>query len=334
MQPTGRAAGVTASAIVTFLGSGFTLLLALGTCLPLMLRPTDFPAESATPSPINIRTTLMLCVVFYLALAGWGFVTGGGLLRLRAWARTSILIFSGLALFFSLCGGLGGYIAMRLMPASPGGPSPAAVAGIMLAIMAVPGAIAIWWLIYFNLRSVRELFGGHRTSEQYTPEDGSTETPYSGPRRPISITVIAWMNLLGTPTMAWLLWKGYPAYLFGAMFEGLTAKAIYVTYMLIGLYVGIGLLNLWPHARLAAIWLGVIGVMSGISFELLPGRDERLLRILARTPVVAPHPFSPEQMLPFTRVSMASGWLVALVIVWILIRQKRTFAAGANRQAS
>jgi hypothetical protein len=109
--------------------------------------------------------------LFALLCAAWGISTFVGLLRMRNWARVSIMIIGGciaaLSLFELFC-----CILVQMMVASGGFPqnansanlaatSPAALQGIFLFgdVMCVTiAAVGIWWIVYFARRKTRAAF--------------------------------------------------------------------------------------------------------------------------------------------------------------------------------
>ena len=72
-----RSTGITVTAVLAFVGGGFTVLVALGTALMSVLM-SNSRASYALP-----RSFLLLAVVYYSGAAFWAIATGVGLLRLR-----------------------------------------------------------------------------------------------------------------------------------------------------------------------------------------------------------------------------------------------------------
>src|SRR5262245_21490604 len=169
----GRPAGVTASAVVTFLGSALALL-----CGGILI------AASRQPGPGGGAVAVIVGVVFvgFAALGTW---TGIGLLRLRPWARTSIVVFAGFLAAVSAFS----VIAVVFMPATPGVDAGqqatlSALRPLVAAIYLLPLGIGVWWLLYFNRPSARAAFGARHE-------------PSAPPRRPLSISILGWFGILG-----------------------------------------------------------------------------------------------------------------------------------------
>jgi Zn-dependent protease len=145
-----RPVGVMATAICTFLGSlamiGFFVLTSA------ML----FTSRPKTASPSGATFGLAILPAMFGVLGAWGIITGIGLLRLRTWARISILVFSGLLAFTGLAAGA----LMLLAPLPPKLPhNYATVHTLWTLVYAAFGLLGTVWLYYFNRRATREAFG-------------------------------------------------------------------------------------------------------------------------------------------------------------------------------
>jgi hypothetical protein len=91
-----RSMGVTLSAVLVFLGSALTL------CLGVLMVFGSLALREQQPQIAAMRYILYGVDAVYIALAVWGFATGVGLLRLREWARISMIVFSLLLLLCTL----------------------------------------------------------------------------------------------------------------------------------------------------------------------------------------------------------------------------------------
>jgi len=155
-----RFAGITISAVVVFLGCALAVLFVgfMGLGIALM----SVQAGQAPPVPLFMPFAMGM-IVLTLALAGWGIASGVGLLKLREWARVSMLIFSGLLIFFTLPAGL--VFAWIRFPVPSDAQDPEFTARIMslthIFISLVYFSLAAlggFWLYYFLKKSVREQF--------------------------------------------------------------------------------------------------------------------------------------------------------------------------------
>ena len=196
-----RSIGVTFSAIVSLLGSALTLGLGvLVIFLLFFFAPTraNFSGVASAPKAIFVMGALV-----YILPAIWGIITSIGLFCLKNWARISILVFS---VILILMGALVGLI-MLLMPL-PAAPAGAATQSTMTGIRLVMGAfwfgiagIGVWWLILFTRPKVKAQFAA--PTPAYPIGEGlQSATPAligqaRSSARPLSITIIAWLLLVG-----------------------------------------------------------------------------------------------------------------------------------------
>jgi len=334
MQRKERTAGITFAATIIFLGSGFTLLMSVATVVGgiYLLRR---PPSSAEIGPIpNLNFSLGIALVLYSALSAWGIATGIGVLKLRPWARASVLVFGALMLFTSIFSVLGLALIGPMLPVRAGSPPPAAVWRVLLGVMAIPALVGAWWLVYFNLRSVREQFAEYATTGHYSATDGSAKTLFLGPQRPISITLIALLYLMGVPGLMLAPLRGFPVVLFGVVIYGAAARAIYLIYLPVCIYAGIGLLKLKPPARLLAIGLSVLHLLSGICSVFLPGSEERMEAVLAGMHLALPGVLPLSTLWPLIRIASVVGFLISLVILWALVRAHEAFIPSRTQQTA
>jgi hypothetical protein len=141
--------------------------------------------------------------LFTLICAAWGFFTMTGLIRMRNWARISVMIIGGCIAAFSLLevfGCIVMQIAMKNMVLPPDAGStnlapnnPAAMQGLFLfvaAMFACIAAIGIWWLVYFALRRTRDAFKAVRLESNLSgPAQLNPATPITdfGVAQPLDI---------------------------------------------------------------------------------------------------------------------------------------------------
>ena len=152
-----RSAGVTISAVVAFVGSGFSLLVVGLVALSFVI------GSVARPMPRGIGHFQASGAVFYLGFAAWRIASGAGLLKLREWARISLLVFAVLLAFGSIVAAL--VMLFIPMPVASNDPNTQLTAHVMPMIRIGSvllyggfGALGVWWLYYFNKRSVRDEF--------------------------------------------------------------------------------------------------------------------------------------------------------------------------------
>jgi len=329
MERPNPSTGVTASAIVTFVGSSLVILLALLTISPILLVRL-FPSASARAQmPPYVTSTVEITALFYLALASWGFATGVGLLRLRAWARASILVFSCLEVLSMVCAAFGVFVASHLVNLPNRPPDFETVMRIGAVALGLLALVGVWWLVLFNLKSVRAQFDESGVAGTYGEGSDTAQARAMRSNRPLSISVIAILYLLALPSMVLGLVRGYPAMLGGYVFEGASARLIYVLSGAVSVSVGIGLLKLKPWARLCAIGLSVFYFVSSVLMAFIPGSTEKMLASLAKMDPRLAQPYVTQLMSSTIRFAWIFGCVGALVFVWFLVRNKAAFTQAS-----
>ena len=285
-----RSTGITVTAVLAFVGGGFTVLLALGTALMAGLM------SKSLASPALPRSFLLLAVVYYSGAAFWAIATGVGLLRLREWSRISQLIFSTLLVL----GAIGTVAVMFFIhfPAPPNDANPAFTAQIMSGVKAATiifygmlGVLGVWWLYYFNTSLIRAQFRAPRfisapafsaaTMPAFNVPLGTPPgsfilpPPATASTRPVSISVIAVLLLVGSASLPFSLLYRAPVLLFGFLVSGWRAYLIVAVLGLANLAAGVGLLKLKPWARILAICIVIFSMLNILLTVFLSGSQSR-----------------------------------------------------------
>jgi hypothetical protein len=173
-----RPAGVNIAAAVLTLLTLFGALILVGAVAALFFQRNPIVPNIGTVRIILASFDLLL--LLFLCCCAWTVV---GLFRLRSWARTCMLLIGGLdfvvfGIFSTLM-----LIARRNplvigMDAHPTPAMPFPLGTVILVLAILYGAIALiglWWMVYFNLPSVRAAFAAAnsislpRSSPRLTP---------------------------------------------------------------------------------------------------------------------------------------------------------------------
>ncbi len=189
-----RSAGIIVSAIIAILGSvalsGFGAIAAI-VGIAIRWNPALLPQQQGIPQPpIPVSIVLFMESILFVALGTFGIIAAIGLLRLKNWARMSFIVFSGILCFFCIVGVFGTLLVMLMMPhiapADPNVPPSflTAVFAFYLVLELAVGALAVWWLIYFTRRRMKEQF--------LSPAEAAMPL-----RGPLSVTIIAWLLVVG-----------------------------------------------------------------------------------------------------------------------------------------
>jgi hypothetical protein len=310
-----RPSGVTASAIVCLIGSALTLLFGA-----MLLVAASSPEAQSDAQFVEMRAAVFATIALMCGAAALGIATGVGLLRMRAWARMSALVFGGMLTF--ICG-LGvllvSFIPFDAMLTGPSAISAGALRMILVTTYAVPLLIGVWWLVMFNSRSVKAAFA----------DGGSASTP----ARPVAISLIGWFNIVGGVFVLITAMTGMPAIAVGQVLTGWAATLFYVFTGAVNTYLGWHLLKLDPHARILTIWWFVITILHTAYMAFMPGAIQRLRQfqqIYLAEQGDAPPPFDTTS---FTIIVMVVTMIILAAAIWPLVRYRSAFESAASDQA-
>lgn len=342
-----RSTGITVSAVIALIGSILTLLMGTLTLVIAMFAPIPESAE-VPASPVFMKIMFTALSLMYLLPAIWGIATGIGLFRLRNWARISMIVF---AVALVLMAGFSGLISVFMpLPPTANSHAPGSVIFGVRIFMVVLWlsllGLGIWWLVFFTRPAVKAQFALQPVAATAGPPPlpGSIQTLASatqppGPRRPLSITIIAWLLLVGCAFFPLNILIKAPLVLFTKLVTGWTAVGFFAIYTVISLFAGIGLLRLRPLARQAAIALYAFGLVSSLVFYFAPGGQARMLALMQRENSMFPWskmlPAEQQFHLPtsFFFVFAAAGLAVATVPIYFLVTRSVAFKKAANDQS-
>ena len=307
-----RPAGVTASAVVAIIGSLF-VLAAAGFFVVASFSP--LPTGAAAPAIPDYSRLMRGAAFILVAFAAMGLTTGVGLLKLRPWARVSMLVFGGIMAAMCLAAGLS-IAALPLVATANLDPRAARMLRPMLGVIyGVPFLIGVWWLVQFNRRATKEAF------------EGPAELAAPG-ARPLSVTIIGWWLLVGGALSIMPAFSKLPALLFGGLFTGWAATMIYVVFAALQISAGTGVLKLQEPARVLAIAWFLFGVTNLLFMAWRPGIEQRVEAYQRMIGALPPGP-APFDMVQFMR-RMTVVWVAAFAVpVWFLVRRRAAFHSHA-----
>jgi hypothetical protein len=321
-----RPAGVIVAAVV----------LGLMTCVGLFgtlisFATVFFVHNPALPNQAAVKMIMAVVSLIFLAWFVFCAFVVVGLFRMRQWARYSIIVIGALTAVFgaALCIGM---IAVRNF-ASPQGPAAPANMSIFFIFMGLfyggIGLIGVWWMVYFNFKSVRLAFAGQATAESLATLGGLISAVPSRSGWHIVVIVYAWLLIFGSISFACMGLLHFPLYLFGMVLYGLPAVVTGVVWGGASLFAGVGLIR----RKYAAWWTALVlqgGGLLSMTFFLLPGpRQSMFAAQMELQHRLTPFPgakasFSPsEGLLLF---SFFFGFVVVLVFIIALLRCRAEFA--------
>ena len=332
-----RPVPVILTAVLLGLFAAFQLLLtAMMVVVGLLALHEGLPGpQPATPFPPSLLPALFFVMsLITAALAVWLIMTLIGLVRLRAWARYSVLVVAGLMVAFGGLLMVTSFAMPFLMPAmltAPGQPpvDPHMMRGMFFGLGAAYGLVAALGaalLVYFCLAKTRAVFLRRIRDSAWSLRNTMTGKP-----RPTAITILAWMYLVSGPICLLYLFLPFPAFLFGFVLYGIAARLLYVAFGVLTLAIGYGLYRLHNGARLAVFALFALCPLQAIVLCTPWGRsqfhaymDAFDAHMYGAQPMAANPFMSPGPIIFFSILGMA----VYGIVLWLLYRHRDAFVAG------
>ncbi len=338
-----RLPGIIISAIVLLLGSLFQLLMSVGMGTAGVVEKRQIlaagnPATGAalahsavTPAaalPPWMPIFMYVLAGFFAVLAAWGIITAIGLFRMYRWARYSVLVIGGCLAVFCLPAMLFSLALLFIplpMPATVDPPQlntvhslTKIIFGVVAAIYGIVGGVGVFWLVYFNMKKVRAAFAG------------VTDTFVPGPR-PILISMIAVLDIVGVVTMAVLMFLPFPVTFLIWMLQGWQKVAFALFYAAVLAATAYGLWHLKEWGRQLAITVQVVGLMQYITFLVHPYVFANLnaqVQNMMKLPQQMQDPLFYNQKI--INISMLLGMVFLIAILIILHYYRGKFRAPAE----
>jgi hypothetical protein len=330
-----RLPGIIFSIVILIIGALFQLLgaavMGFGGFmeehhLPTTANPSTMPTQPAW-LPFLSYGIAIVC----LALAAWVVATAVGLFRMRRWARVSTLVLGGLLVFF----GLPGLLMMIVLAAAsplPVGVAPSQaqtlqmVSRIIFAVIALlyacVSAVGIWWLIYFNRRVVRDAFAG--ISGELAP-----------PLRPILISILAVLNLIGFASCVLMAFAPIPMAIFGLIVNGWAKVATLLVFAALAGICAVGLWRLQEWGRKTAMGLQCLGLANYLFFIFRPTLMQDYQQEVNRSLYLQPSAQLPAQFQSMVQYSaFGAGMLVLISVMAILHHYRAAFRRPAESAAT
>lgn len=317
MNTSGPSSSVIAAAIAGLLISLFTILGMLGAMAGL----TMLPQAGATAIPLPARSLLIAIMGLITGVAIFGVFTGVGVLRLKKWARVSILVWGGVMAAFS--GVM--LVSISLAPLPEMGAESAAglpyLRVLMSALYGVQFLIGIWWLWLFNQHAVREQFlqGSSKVDSVAAPPQ---------PRCPLPLAILAGVSIFSGGFTLLLPFTNFPVnmILFGYRFRGAAGAALF--YLSAGLLLAgaIGLLRLkrWSYPLVLGQYF--FWMVSGTITLISPSYDRNLQDMMSQLNL--PEGTMSQASFAQTRAFGALALIPGVLIIWLLLYCHTRFEAA------
>ena len=288
---------------------------------------SGFPPGATYPD--FIRPFVFGIWIFFFLCALFVVVVGIQILRLRNWARISLLVVAGCLLFFGIIGIaiilLTRFVVALADPLVPNG----LLAFVLSVIYGIPAAVSLWWLILFTRRSVVAQF--QAAAELEAPALSATAHPFNNPQCPLAIRIIGWYLasfVFFLPFLPFLLGR-VPAFFLGHVFRGPAALLLFTLNLALLFVPGFGLLLLkrWSYPLTIASQLFVC--VNGISATFSPAFVAMLRTVLTpmNLPGISP---SSQQILNYSRYFNLLSLVLPAAILITLFVVRRQFLAAAR----
>lgn len=315
--------GVTICGVLALIGSSLWLIGSIGMALmfagPLGKQLFD-PANLPPGADLRMMRAVMMSGALIVGSFGaLGVATGIGLIRLWKWSRYSAIGLGVLVILLTLPFG----IFVLFAPIPPPSSSPAGVVPVgfrvLLASFYFVWSAAAGFFVYMMMRkSTVTQFNG-----------GVLET---APRaRPLSVSIIAWYMIvsaaLGLPMMAL---AHLPAFALGLLMSGGLAKAYYIVFFSLSVLLGIGLLKRTSEAMAPSIGFHVYAIANALVMAV-PSVWMRYQQAIQSTSMFGVPPPDQSAAQVGRYVGVGAGVLVPGIILFFLLRARRTLAAASHQ---
>lgn len=326
-----RPAGLILSSIVLSLIALFLLLMAAAMALSGIFAAQ----QSAFAVSRHFILYLMLALgAFYAMLAVWAILTIIGILRLTQWGRYSILIIGGGLAALNLLSAV--FIVLRqtmfsgLIPQQPAIDPHIAflVTAFMVGINLLFAAIGIWWLIYYNLDSIRDLFSNPDFPLQAPALNGRFS------RTPTAIKIIGCFLLFSALCGLFGAILPFPAFLLGFIFSSTGSHIMYLCFAALMAWTGYGLLRLSEPARLLTIAILLLGCCNIVLVSLPWYQAQFRLYTAQLMSAIPTMPGQPQTFFNYSRTFIIGSCIPFLIlygfVLWLLHRHRAAFKSPAS----
>ena len=283
---------------------------------------------------------MSLAMLFiFMACAVFGIVTGAGLLRLKNWARISVLIWSGITVCFA---GFALLLSL-IIPIPPPRNAPDFtiyfVRATLFLIYGLPCGIGIWWLILFTRKPVVAQFVATTPGALAPPSVLASYPPLPAaparPRLPVPLAVLAAILVISSPlSILFLVASHFPAICLGVVIRGRGATVFYGFFCLLTLISGIGLFKLQRWSYPLALGMQMFGLVNGVISFFSPQLTVLQREILSGSTYAS---IPPEQYAYWSghlRGMSLFGLLFPAALVFLLVYYRSRFLEACTAKAS
>ena len=314
-------ASVVAAGVAAVIAGAFAALAIAASFMVISRNDFSMYGLALTPA---LRSVLYLTWAFFLLCAGFVVVSGIYLLRLRNWARLSILVVAGAGLLFGVVGL--GFVLMTVY-ATPD--DPVVSKPLLLTVLAftygIPILVAIWWLMLLTRRSLVEQFQAAGMVRVHTAPSTSI---LNNPECPLAIRAVGWYLgsfVLFLPFLPFLPSR-LPALYFGHLFTGPSAiMAHFVSFALFAIP-GIGLLLLKRWGYLLTFGTQLLFCINCLIIVFSSSFESNIRASYSELGI----PFSSGDLFPQIRNLILLSLVLPVVILVVLYLYRRPYYAASD----
>jgi hypothetical protein len=308
MNPSGRSSSVVAAGVIGILASLLAILTAIAAIVGLSIMP---PGNAAAIPPFAKSMVVAMMVVF-AGLAIFGIFTSVGVLRLKNWARISMLIWGGVMAIF--CGLALVFAAFGPLQEPPGSsPISLSYVRILISVMyGIPFLIGAWWLWLFNQQRVKEQFLAAPTGKGQQPAAPQ-------PRCPLPLAILAGFSIFSAGFSLLLPLTDFPVsvILFGYRIQGAIGVALFFLSAGIFLVGAVGMLRLrrWSYPLMLGQYF--FWMASGTVTLVSPSYERNMREMMSQMSL----PEGPVGQAAFaqTRVFGILSLITGVLLIWLLL---------------
>jgi len=324
MKASGPSSSVVAAAIVGILASLFAILIAVAAIAGMNMMP---PANGSPAIPPFAKPIAIAMMGLFAGLAIFGIFSSVGVLRLKKWARVSMLIWGGVMVAF--CGLALLFAAFGSLPEAPAdSPMTFPFLRLLLIFMyGIPFLIGVWWLWLFNQHHIKEQFLAVAPSDRQLPAPAQ-------PRCPLPLAILAGFSIFSAGFSLLLPLTNFPVnvILFGYRFRGAFGVALFFLSAGIFLVGAIGMLRLkrWSYPLMLGQYF--FWMASGTVTLVSPSYDRNMQEIMSQMNL----PEGPVAQAAFaqTRVFGVLSLIPGVLLIWLLLYYHNRFVeACAAKEA-
>jgi len=329
MPSTPRASrSIIAAGVVAILGGALAALFNVAAII--LFSFSYFPLAANYPD--FMRPVLYVLWIFFLLCALFLVIIGVQVIRLRNWARISLLVTSGCLLFFAVTGIMVIFVTVFSDVSPNPQVSKSAIAAVLAVTYGIPAVISIWWLVLFTRPSVVAQFHSAPVSENVSPTISAFRL--TSLNCPLAIRVIGWYLasfVLIVPFLPFISGR-FPVFYFGHIFRGPLATLVLFLNFAILFVPGLGLLLLKRWSYRLAIASQLIVCANALAATFSASYTEAIRDLLGKInlPQLSP---TTDQILNYSRYFNLFSLAIPVAIVITLLLFRREFFAAAAAEA-